>query len=66
MTTVQEIQAAIKSLSYDEFSDLKNWILELDWEQWDKQIQEDSVSGKLDFLIDEALTEKAQNKLQEL
>ena len=40
--------------------------IELDWEQWDKQIQEDSLSGKLDFLIEEALMEKAQNKLQEL
>ncbi|OQA14591.1 MAG: hypothetical protein BWY64_03183 [bacterium ADurb.Bin363] len=27
---------------------------EADWEQWDKQIEEDSKSGKLDFLIEQA------------
>ncbi len=66
MTTVKEIQAAIQSLSPDEFTYLRKWMIELDWEQWDKEIEEDSYSGKLDFLIDEALTEKAQNQLQEL
>lgn len=66
MTTVKEIQAAIQSLSPDDFTYLKKWIMELDWQQWNQEIEVDSDSGKLDFLIDEALTEKAQNKLQEL
>ncbi|MDY7021411.1 MAG: hypothetical protein SWJ54_08615 [Cyanobacteriota bacterium] len=66
MTTVKEIQAAIQNLSYDEFTDLKKWMIELDWQYWDREIEADSSSGKLDFLIEEALTEKAQNKLQEL
>ncbi|MEA5518440.1 hypothetical protein [Limnoraphis robusta] len=66
MATVKEIQAAIQSLSSDEFNDLKKWIIELDWEQWDKEIEADSLSGKLDFLIEEALTAKAHNQLQEL
>ncbi|MEA5511263.1 hypothetical protein VB715_15935 [Crocosphaera sp. UHCC 0190] len=66
MTTVTEIQSAIQTLSSDEFAYLKQWIIELDWKQWDKEIEEDSRLGKLDFLIDEALAEKAQHKLQEL
>lgn len=66
MTTIKEIQTAIKSLSPDDFSYLRKWMIELDWEQWNQQIEADSDSGKLDFLIDEALIEKAQNKLQEL
>lgn len=56
MTKVKEIQAAIQSLSSDE----------LDWEQWDKEIEADSCSGKLDFLINEADSEKVQNQLQSL
>ncbi|MGB3191325.1 MAG: hypothetical protein WBB43_18115 [Limnoraphis sp.] len=52
MATVKEIQAAIQSLSYDEFNDLKKWIIELDWEQWDKEIEADSLSGKLDLFIE--------------
>jgi len=66
MTKVQEIQAAIQSLSSDEFTYLRQWMIELDWEQWDKEIEKDSDLGKLDFLVDEALTEKARDELQEL
>ncbi|NEP83658.1 MAG: hypothetical protein F6K39_39350 [Okeania sp. SIO3B3] len=66
MTTIKEIQAAIQSLSPDDFTYLRKWMMELDWEQWNQEIKADSNSGKLDFLIDEALIEKAQNKLQEL
>lgn len=28
---------------------------EIDWEMWDRQIEADSESGKLDFLADEVL-----------
>jgi hypothetical protein len=66
MTTVKKIQLAIQSLSPDEFTYLRTWMIELDWENWDKEIEEDSYSGKLDFLIDEALTEKVHNQLREL
>lgn len=66
MTKVKEIQAAIQSLSADEFTYLKEWMIELDWEQWDRQIEKDCASGKLDFLVEEALAAKEKGKLQEL
>ena len=66
MNTVEEIQAAIQFLSPEEFAYLRKWIAEIDWEQWDKQIEKDSETGKLDFLIEEALAEKEQNQLREL
>ena len=66
MTKFQEIQAAIQSLSSDEFTYLRNWMIELDWEEWDRQIEKDSASGKLDFLVNEELAAKAQDELQEL
>lgn len=48
MTTVQEIQAAIQSLSSDEFAYLRKSMIELDWETWDQEIEKDSASGKLE------------------
>ena len=66
MTTVQEIQAAIQSLSCDDLTYLREWMMELYWEEWDREIEKDSASGKLDFLVNEALTEKARYELQEL
>ncbi|MBL1209799.1 hypothetical protein [Geminocystis sp. GBBB08] len=66
MSKLQLIQAEIETLTSDDFTYLKNWINELDAQQWEKQIEQDSNDGKLDFLIEEALLEKSKNQLQEL
>ena len=49
-----EIQQAILVLPKDEYARLREWLSDLDWERWDKQIEVDSESGQLDFLIGEA------------
>ncbi len=54
MTTVQEIERAIEQLPSDQFSRIRDWIVERDWEAWDAQIERDSAAGKLDFLVEEA------------
>ena len=66
MSRVQRIQTEIESLSDEEYSKLRKWFSERDWEKWDRQIEEDSGSGKLDFLIKEALDEKSKGNLKEL
>ena len=66
MTKVQEIQAAIESLPREEYVRLRQWFSERDWEEWDEQIEADSEAGKLDFLIKEALDEKARGLLRGL
>jgi len=63
---VEEIQVAIESLPQQEYKRLRQWFSDRDWEKWDKQIEEDLESGKLDFLINEALNEKAEGVLREL
>lgn len=55
MTTVQEIEQAIDQLPSDQFSKIHDWIIEKDWKRWDRQIEQDSASGKLAFLVKEAL-----------
>jgi len=66
MSELQRIQEEIKSLPKADFAKLYDWILDQDWEEWDKQIEKDSLSGKLDFLINEALEEIKENKLKTL
>lgn len=63
---VEEIQVAIESLPYQEYIRLMQWFSERDWKKWDRQIAADSESGKLDFLIEEVLNEKAESILREL
>lgn len=66
MTKLQLIQTEIETLTDDEFTYLKNWINELETQQWENQIEEDSNSGRLDFLIEESLLEKSKGQLREL
>lgn len=66
MSKVEEIQAAIESLPEKEYARLRRWFYEREWEKWDRQIEADSESGKLDFLIKEAFDEKAKRKLNKL
>ena len=63
---VNEIKAAIEALSKDEYIQLRRWFSMMDWERWDRQIELDSESGKLDFLVREALDEKGEQELKEL
>jgi len=66
MTTLEKIQSEIQALTPEEYADLKRWFLERDWAQWDRQIESDAAAGKLDFLIEEALAEKAEDQLRDL
>ncbi len=62
MTRLEHLEQEIAALTVDEFARLRNWILERDWAEWDKQIENDAASGKLDFLVEEALEEIHQGK----
>ena len=54
MTRVETLEEEIKKLSPEEFGELRDWLLEQDWLEWDRQIEEDSANGRLDALFDEA------------
>ena len=66
MSTIAEIQQAIKSLPKAEYAQLRRWLNEYDWEEWDRQIEVDSDEGKLDALAADALGAKAKGELKAL
>jgi len=66
MSKVNKIKAAIEALPEEEYVKLRQWFSEKDWEKWDRKIESDSESEKLDFLIKEAHDEKENGKLKEL
>ena len=49
----EEIEAAIKKMTPQEFSSLRDWVLQQDNLLWDKQIEEDAAAGRLDPLVAE-------------
>jgi hypothetical protein len=66
MSGIDAIKKAINALSEDEYSQLRQWFTEKDWRKWDREIEADSASGKLDFLVREASDEKSKGKLRNL
>ena len=66
MSTVSEIQQAIISLSKSDYAQLRRWLNEYDWEEWDQQIEADSDDGKLDFLVAQATEAKRNGTLEDL
>ena len=66
MTSIQELEKAISSLPENEYKQFRHWFLDQDWKKWDRQIEEDSRDGKLDFLLDEAVEAKKKNRLKDL
>ena len=55
MLNIAQIQDQILSLSEADYDELRQWFYERDWENWDRQIEADSESGKLDFLVTDAI-----------
>lgn len=66
MTRVEKIEQEIRALTDKERSALRSWFLAYDSDLWDKQIEADATSGKLDRLADAALAEHRQGKTKPL
>jgi len=66
MTRVQEIESAIQRLSREELSSFRDWFQEFDAESWDRQLEEDVNSGRLDALADEALADLREGRSTDL
>ncbi|HEV2148191.1 MAG TPA: hypothetical protein VGR37_12375 [Longimicrobiaceae bacterium] len=66
MSTVQEIERAVIGLSLAELAEFRAWFLEFDAAAWDRQIEQDVASGRLDALAEEALEDLRANRTRRL
>ena len=66
MTTVEDIEKAVARLSPDELAKFRAWFEEFEAERFDRRIERDAKSGKLDPLADEALAEFRAGHTREL
>lgn len=60
-----EIKSAVRQLPPKELAELAAFVSEQDNAAWDKQMEQDAASGKLDFLFGEAERERAAGKLRD-
>ena len=66
MSEVEQIESRIKNLSPEDLAKLRTWFAEFDAQAWDRQIEADSMAGKLDHLIEESLAEHKAGKSRPL
>ena len=55
--SLQELERAVQTLPSSEFEEFSDWFDEWRTEQWDRQIEQDALAGKLDHLAEEALAD---------
>ncbi|MGI0483534.1 hypothetical protein ACN4EE_22475 [Geminocystis sp. CENA526] len=66
MTTLIEIETAIKQLNKDQVLQLAQWLDEYLDDNWDNQIKNDFKEGKLDRLIAKAEADIKANNVRNL
>lgn len=63
---VELIEQRIAALDNVAFAKLRDWFVEFEQRRWDQKIETDQSEGKLDALINVALTEYQAGKAREL
>jgi hypothetical protein len=66
MTKLQRLEEEIKKLSPQELAALRDWLLELDAQMWDRQIEADAASGKLEKLFEKSLDDHRAGKSRDI
>ncbi|MEL6350287.1 MAG: hypothetical protein AAFR58_00830 [Cyanobacteria bacterium J06627_28] len=66
MNELKKIESAVKQLSKAELAVFRDWFAEFDAQQWDRQLEEDIVAGKLDQLAQKALQHLDQGRCTDL
>ena len=66
MSTVEEIEAAVRGLSATDQARLAQRLQNLLWEAWDLQIEEDAKAGRLDQVLAEVEADIAAGRTKPL
>lgn len=66
MSSIQEIEQAIRQLSSEDLAAFRAWFIEFDASLWDKQLENDVAAGRLDKLAEEALLDSREGRCTDL
>ena len=66
MSTVVEIESAIKQLPPGDKWNLIHRLHDALWQDWDKQIEADAAAGRLDYLVQEVEADIAAGRVKPL
>jgi hypothetical protein len=66
MTTVAEITAAVKRLPRRDFARFRRWFIDYDAAEWDRQLESNLGTGRLNPLIHEARCDHQRGRTRAL
>lgn len=66
MSTVHEIEQAIRGLGPQDLATLRDWFAAFDADLWDRQLEQDVAGGRLDWLAEEALRDLSEGRCTDL
>jgi hypothetical protein len=66
MTRVQKLEEEVKDLTPSELAAFREWFREYDSAEWDRQIEEDVLAGKLEKLAEKALADHNAGRTNEI
>ncbi len=66
MSTVSEIEEAVRRLSDGDLAAFRTWFAEYDAAVWDRQFDQDVAAGRLEQLAEEALADLREGRCTDL
>ena len=66
MSTVSEIEEAVRGLSDGDLAAFRAWFAEYDAAVWDRQFDQDVAAGRLEQLAEEALADLREGRCTDL
>ena len=66
MTKIEKLERDVRALSAQELTRFRQWFAEFDAAAWDKQLDEDVRTGKLDAVADAAVADHRAGRSRKL
>ena len=66
MAKVNELANEVQQLNRDELAEFRDWFRKYDSDEWDREIEQDVLAGKLDKLGNEAIAEHKAGRTKEI
>ena len=66
MSQIEMIEQEVKQLSSRELAAFRSWFIEFDAAEWDRQIEMDSATGKMERLAQSAIEEHRVGKTRSI
>jgi hypothetical protein len=66
MSTVNEIEEAVRRLPPDDLATFRAWFAAFDADAWDREFEQDVAAGRLEALAEEALRDLREGRCTDL